>query len=70
MSRRFFDLAVATRRRTRSFSLRLAVVVDLLYVGAGAVGGATVSRHLVPSPPSVVQDHSPSCLSPRRRKDG
>ena len=70
MSRRFLDLAVATRRHSRSFSLRLAVIVDLVYVGAGAVGGVAVSRHLAPPEQSVVQDRTPSCLAPGRRKNG
>ena len=70
MSRRFFDLAVATHRRSRSFSLRLAIIVDLVYVGAGAVGGAAVSRHLVSPPQAVAESRSPSCLAPGRRRDG
>ena len=70
MSRRFFDLAVATRRRSRSFSLRLAIIVDLVYVGAGAVGGAAVGRHLLSPDQSVANDRSPSCLAPSRRRGG
>jgi hypothetical protein len=75
MSRKFFDLAVATRRRVsrsngRSFSLRVAIIVDLAYVGAGAVGGVAVSHHLTPAAPPVMQDRSPSCLAPVRRKGG
>ena len=70
MSRRFLDLAVATRRRSRSFSLRVAIIVDLVYVGAGAVGGMAVGRHLVPPMQSVVKDGPPSCFAPSRRKDG
>lgn len=70
MSRRFFDLAVATRRRSRSFSLRLAIIVDLVYVGAGAAGGVAVGRHLWSPAQPVVEDHSPSCLAPGRRKGG
>jgi hypothetical protein len=75
MSRRFFDLAVATRRRVsrsngRSFSLRLAIIVDLAYVGAGAVGGVAVSHHLTTPVPPVVHDRSPSCLAPGQRNGG
>lgn len=70
MSRRFFDLAVASRRRSRSFSLRVAVIVDLVYVGAGAVGGVAVSRHLLSPAQSVVDSRSPSCIAPSRGKDG
>ena len=75
MSRRFFDLAVASRRGlarargSRSFSLRLAIVVDLAYVGAGAIGGVAVGRHLVSPAPAVVEHRSPSCLAPGRRND-
>ena len=75
MSRRFFDLAVATRRRVsrshgRSFSLRLAIIVDLVYVGAGAIGGVAVSQHFVSPTQSVAENLSPSCLAPGRRKTG
>ena len=70
MSRRFLDFAVATRRRGRSFSLRLAVIVDLVCVGAGAVGGVAVSRQLVSPAQPVVEPRSPSCLAPGRRRDG
>ena len=49
MPGRFFELAVRARR----FSLRLAVVIDLAYVGLGALGGAALGR-VAPSlsPPS------------------
>ena len=75
MSRKFLDLAVATRRRVsrshnRSFSLRLAVIVDLAYVGAGAVGGIAVSQHLVSPVQSVAEDRSRSCPAPSRRREG
>ena len=69
MSRRLFDLAVATRRRSGSFSLRLAIIVDLVYVGAGAVGGVAVGQYLLP-PAQSVESHSPSCLAPGRQKGG
>ena len=68
MSRRLLDFAVATRRRSRSFSLRLAIIVDLVYVGAGAIGGVAVGQHLVS--PAPVENGSPSCLAPGRRKSG
>ena len=40
MPGRFFELAVRARR----FSIRLAFVIDLAYVGLGALGGAALGR--------------------------
>ena len=65
MSRRFFELAVLARRsvaRTTGgltqFSFRVAFVIDLAYMGLGAIGGAAVGRATTPeiatvSPPRL-----------------
>lgn len=43
-----------------AFSFRLAFVVDLAYVGMGALGGAAVGRATAPTPSAAVQS-LPSC---------
>ena len=40
MSGRLFELAV----RARQFSLRLAFMIDVAYIGLGALGGAALGR--------------------------
>ena len=62
MSRRFFELAVLARRsvaRTTGgltqFSFRVAFVIDLAYMGIGALGGAAVGRATTPHVSTVSQ---------------
>jgi hypothetical protein len=44
------------------FSFRLAFVIDLAYVGAGALGGVAVGRAAGPAPPA--SDHPPlACIA-------
>jgi hypothetical protein len=58
MPGRFFELAVRARR----FSLRLAFMIDVAYIGLGALGGAALGR-AAPSiaPPS--QHPSRACVA-------
>jgi hypothetical protein len=57
----FFELAVSARRqlgqrtgnRLTRFSFRLALMIDLAYVGIGALGGAAVGRAATPVAPSA-----------------
>lgn len=44
------------------FSFRLALVIDLAYVGVGALGGVVVGRAAGPAPPAP--DHAPlACIA-------
>ena len=50
------------------FSFRLAFMIDLVYVGVGALGGAAVGRATAPSalatePVTVASAHRPACTA-------
>ena len=50
------------------FSFRLAFVIDLVYVGVGALGGAAVGRATAPlalaaEPVTVASAHGPACTA-------
>jgi len=57
MPGRFFELAVRARR----FSVRLAFMIDLAYVGLGALGGAALGRAAATSSP-VDRQPPPACV--------
>jgi hypothetical protein len=46
------------------FSFRLAFVIDLAYIGLGALGGAAVGRGLAPSAPVTGQQPPGACAAP------
>ena len=65
MPARLIELAVRARR----FSFRLALIIDLAYVGFGALGGAALGRAIMPPapagqerPPAVCGDDGPRRL--------
>ena len=63
MAGRLIDLAVRARRRITptltQFSFRLAFVIDLAYVGMGALGGAAVARAAAAPAPAPRTEAAP-----------
>jgi hypothetical protein len=64
---RLIELAVRARRQLRGreltqFSFRLAFVIDLAYIGLGALGGAAVGRASAPFAPTG-QPTPPACVA-------
>jgi len=45
------------------FSFRLAFVIDLAYVGLGALGGAALGRGLPPASPTADQKPPAACVA-------
>jgi hypothetical protein len=43
------------------FSFRLAFVIDLAYVGLGALGGAALGRASAPASPAAIQQPPAAC---------
>jgi hypothetical protein len=64
---RLIELAIRAhrqlgRRQLTEFSFRLAFVIDLAYVGLGALGGAAVGRAAAPVAPTG-QQPPPACVA-------
>lgn len=64
---RLIELAIRAhrqlgRRQLTEFSFRLAFVIDLAYVGLGALGGAAVGRAAAPVGPTS-QQLPPACVA-------
>ena len=59
MPRRFIEL--------KQFSFRLAFMIDIGYVGVGALGGAVLGRGIAPS--SAVVQEAPSCRAASTGRD-
>lgn len=49
------------RRELTQFSFRLALVVDLAYVGIGTLGGAVIGRTFAPAAIAESHAHTLSC---------
>ena len=67
MPGRLIELAIRAhrqrgRRQLTEFSFRLAFVIDLAYIGLGALGGAAVGRAAVPLAPTGPQP-PPACVA-------
>ena len=69
---RLIELAIRAhrqlgRRQLTEFSFRLAFVIDLAYVGMGALGGAAVARAAAaPSPPPSAAAGQPAAAACQR----
>jgi len=64
---RLIELAIRAhrqlgRRQLTEFSFRLAFVIDLAYVGLGALGGAALGRAATPLAPTGRQP-APACVA-------
>ena len=64
---RLIELAIRARRQLgggerTQFSFRLAFVIDLAYIGLGALGGAAVGRAAAPLAPTG-QQPPPACVT-------
>ena len=64
---RLIELAIRARRQLGAreltqFSFRLAFVIDLAYIGLGALGGAALGRALAPLAPTG-QRTPPACVA-------
>jgi hypothetical protein len=67
MPGRLIELAIRAhrqrgRRQLTEFSFRLAFVIDLAYIGLGALGGAAVGRAAAPLAPTG-QQPPPACVT-------
>ena len=68
MPGRLIELAVRARRQLggggelTQFSFRLAFVIDLAYIGLGALGGAALGRAAAPLTPAGHQS-PPACVA-------
>jgi len=67
MPGRLIELAIRAhrqrgRRQLTEFSFRLAFVIDLAYIGLGALGGAAVGRAAPPLAPTG-QQPPPACVT-------
>ena len=67
MPGRLIELAIRAhrqlgRRELTQFSFRLAFVIDLAYIGLGALGGAAVGRASAPQAPPG-QPMAPACVT-------
>ncbi|HEX5077429.1 MAG TPA: hypothetical protein VFW03_29720 [Gemmatimonadaceae bacterium] len=66
MPARLIELAIRAHRQLggelTEFSFRLAFVIDLAYVGLGALGGAALGRASAPLAPAV-QQLPPACVA-------
>jgi hypothetical protein len=68
MPGRLIELAVRARRQLggrgelTQFSFRLALVIDLAYIGLGALGGAALGRASAPLAPAG-QQSAPACVA-------
>ena len=63
---RLIELAIRARRQLgggglTQFSFRLAFVIDLAYIGLGALGGAALGRAALP--PAGHQQSPPACVA-------
>jgi hypothetical protein len=64
---RLIELAIRARRQLgggerTQFSFRLAFVIDLAYIGLGALGGAALGRAAAPLTPAGEQS-PPACVA-------
>ena len=66
MPARLIELAIRAHRQLggelTEFSFRLAFVIDLAYVGLGALGGAALGRAAAPVAPTG-QQPPPACVA-------
>jgi hypothetical protein len=67
MPGRLIELAIRAHRQLggrelTEFSFRLAFVIDLAYIGLGALGGAALGRASTPLPPTG-QPLPPACVA-------
>ena len=67
MPGRLIELAIRAHRQLggrelTEFSFRLAFVIDLAYIGLGALGGAALGRASAPLAPAV-QQLPPACVA-------
>ena len=68
MPGRLIELAIRARRQLggggelTQFSFRLAFVIDLAYIGLGALGGAALGRASAPLAPTG-QQPPPACVA-------
>ncbi len=67
MPGRLIELAIRARRQLgggelTQFSFRLAFVIDLAYIGLGALGGAALGRASAPLAPAG-QQVPPACVA-------
>jgi len=66
MPARLIELAIRAHRQLggelTEFSFRLAFVIDLAYIGLGALGGAVMGRASAPLTPPV-QQAPPACVA-------
>ena len=66
MPARLIELAIRAHRQLggelTEFSFRLAFVIDLAYVGLGALGGAALGRAAAPLAPTSHQA-APACVA-------
>jgi hypothetical protein len=71
MSRRFAQFVMQVRRngigtRFTRVSVRLAVIVDLAYIGLGALGGAVAARSAA-DPAAIHAPPASACIDLRAR---